>query len=321
MKTQFLVHPEEFTKKWIDRAAKIGLDSLGIHPWGGGTAVESLTELVKLLKTDEYRARIDYARSLGIEVEYECHALSYLLPRELFDTHPGYFRMDGDGNRVQKGDFCVSNAEALDIVAKNAAKLAGDLYGSGDRFYFWMDDTKDRRCECEKCRGLSLSDQQLIFVNAMIREIKKTRPDAKMAFLAYQGTIPVPEKIKPEKGVFLEYAPFEKYTAKGRNKDMLIARERAMIQPLFDFFGKEDAKLLEYWYDNSLFSKWKKPPAEFKVNKSAMTQDLIDFSGFDFDTVCSFACFLGDDYEALYGAPDVSDFTDTVNNTIKNKIC
>ena len=152
MKTQLLAHPEELSKKWIDRAAKIGLNSLGIHPWGGGTAVQSLDELVKLLKTDEYRARIDYARSLGIEVEYECHALSYLLPRDLFDTHPEYFRMDKDGKRVQKGDFCVSNTDALDIVAKNAAKLADDLYGSGNRFYFWMDDGHEIHCHCEEHR-------------------------------------------------------------------------------------------------------------------------------------------------------------------------
>ena len=88
MKTQLLVHPEELSKKWIDRAAQNGISRIGIHPWGGSNAVSSLTELIGLLQTDGYRALIDYAISLGIEIEYECHALSYLLPRKLFDTHP-----------------------------------------------------------------------------------------------------------------------------------------------------------------------------------------------------------------------------------------
>ena len=33
-------------------------------------------------------------REKGLEIEYECHAMGYLLPRELFFVHPEYFRED-----------------------------------------------------------------------------------------------------------------------------------------------------------------------------------------------------------------------------------
>ena len=57
-------------------------------------------------------------------------------------------------------------------------------------------------------------------------------PSDGKAYLAYMDSITVPSRVSAEKGVFLEYAPFEKYTAKGDGAAERIAIERKMIVPL-----------------------------------------------------------------------------------------
>ena len=52
------------------------------------------------------------------------------------------------------------------------------------------------------------SEKSLIVENRILRELRKTNPEAKVAHLAYYGTMEVPEKVKPEEGIFLEFAPF-----------------------------------------------------------------------------------------------------------------
>jgi len=308
MKSGMIIHPGELSRKWIDRLADAGINTLGIHPEGGKDAPKSLGRLLELLGTPEYRALIDYARSRGLEIEYECHAAGYLMPRELFADHPEYFRMNESGERIPDWNFCVSNADALSLFAKRAADLALKLYRSGKDFYFWMDDGRSIHCQCPKCRRLSPSDQQYIALSAALDEIRRHIPDARMAYLAYIDTIAPPSFAHSNRGLFLEYAPFEKYTAKGEDRAIRIERERSMLAPLLEYFGREDAKVLEYWYDNSLFSHWKKPPARFVLNADAMSRDIRDYKALGFDRITTFACFLGDDYEELYGEPDITPY-------------
>lgn len=307
MRKGLIVHPEEFTEKWIDRAAAIHMDVIGIHPAGGKKSYESLKELVKLVGTPSFRAKIDYARSKGLEIEYEMHAAAYLLDRGLFTEHPEFFRMNEKGDRVPDYNFCVSNPDALRIVSENAAALAGILYGSNGRFYFWLDDGKNIHCQCEKCRNLSASDQQLIAVNAMLSEIRKANPDAKLSYLAYYDSLAVPASVKPLDGVFLEYAPLEKCVSEDADA---IAREAEALDAALGFFGRENAKVLEYWLDNSMFSKWKKPPVRFSCSAEPIRKDIQEYAAKGIQSITTFACFLGEDYEALYGAPDVTPYGD-----------
>lgn len=308
MKNGMIIHPGELSKKWIDRLADAGVSTLGIHPEGGSGASKSLECLLSLLQTPEYRALIDYARSRGLRIEYECHAAGYLMDKSLFADHPEYFRMNSAGERVSDWNFCVSNEDALSLFAKRAAELALTLYGSDRNFYFWMDDGRGIHCHCPKCRSLSPSDQQYIALRAALYEIRKHISDARLAYLAYIDTITPPTVAHDSDGLFLEYAPFEKYTAKGEDSAIRIERERAMIAPLLEYFGWEDAKVLEYWYDNSLFSRWKKPPARFVLDEKAMSADIRDYRAMGFDRISTFACFLGDDYEELYGEADITPF-------------
>ena len=52
MRKGIIVHPDEFGKKQIDRAAELGIDLIGIHPIGGKDAADSLGALVELCKNE-----------------------------------------------------------------------------------------------------------------------------------------------------------------------------------------------------------------------------------------------------------------------------
>lgn len=130
---------------------------------------------------------------------------------------------------------------------------------------------------------------------------------AKMAHLAHRDTLTVPSNIVPEKVVFLEYAPIEKYKD---GDEILIKAEREALLKQSEFFGFKDSKVLEYRLDNSLFSGWKKPPKRFSPDNAQIKKEVAEYAALGFETVATFGCFLGDDYEELYGEPDISGFTE-----------
>lgn len=76
-----LVHPDELTDAWVDRAARLGLTTLAIHPCGGAQAARSLEDLLTRCRTPEFRRLVDRAWDAGLQVEYEAHVGSWLLPR------------------------------------------------------------------------------------------------------------------------------------------------------------------------------------------------------------------------------------------------
>jgi hypothetical protein len=305
-----IVHPDELSQKWIDRLKDLGTDTLGIHSVGGGSAHEYLARMIDSQKNDEVKALFDIATENGLNIEYELHAASYLLPRELFDTHPEYFRVDVNGERTTNANFCVSNKEALDFVSNRAAELAEALYASSDKFYFWLDDGKDLHCHCEKCRELSSSDQQLILMNRILEELRKEDPEATLAYLAYYGTLTPPEKVKPADGIFLEYAPIDRDFHKplADATDEKNAAQNKHLRALLDTFGKDGAKVLDYWLDNSLFSNWTKPPKVFTPDEAVIQADFAYYRALGFSDISTFACYLGADYIELHVEPDIVRF-------------
>lgn len=110
MKIGLIAHPEELTKREIDEIRAAGADVPGLHPVGRNKATSSLENLLKWLKTDEGRGLLSYARSPGLEIEYEMHAANFLVPRGLFTDHPEYFR-ESRGVRTPDYNFCVRPAK------------------------------------------------------------------------------------------------------------------------------------------------------------------------------------------------------------------
>ena len=301
-----LVHPDEFTGRWIDRAAKLGVDRLSVHPAGGSAAVTSLSNLLVRLETPDFRSRVDEARRQGLEVGYEMHAAGWLLPRSLFAEHPDWFRMDEKGTRRADCNFCVSSDAAMDFVARRAVELTSRLYGSVHDYSLWLDDCRGKWCRCAKCRGLSPGDQQLVYCNRVVAELRRHIPDARLSYLAYFDAMTPPTKVRPAPGVFLEYAPIDRDMRKP-----LIEQDNADVRPLADLlrtFGRPGSCALDYWVDNSFFSKWRKPPKRFVPETRVILADTDRYRRLGFETISSFACFLGDDYERLWGEPDLSAF-------------
>lgn len=303
---RLLIHPEELSKKWIDRMADHGVDVLGLHPAGGEESHIHIENMLALLKTNAYRSLLDYAIQRGLKIEYEMHAASFLVPREMFERNPEYFRMDEMGVRTPKLNFCFSNEDAMALALDNAEKLAGSLYATQPNFYFWLDDdAKGSGCGCEKCRELSFSDQQLLFENRLAQRLRRVHPDAKVSHLAYYQAMHPPKEIQPAEGIFLEYAPIERDMKKTLRKQHA---DKAHIIALLDVFGRKNARVLEYWYDNSYFSSWKKPPKLFQADGELIKDDIDFYASLGFDNIASFACFLGEDYEALHGDVDIASF-------------
>lgn len=302
MKIGLIAHPEELTKGEIAAFKAAGADVLGLHPVGGNKATSSLENLLIWLKTDKGRRLLSYARSLGLEIEYEMHAASFLVPREMFSSHPEYFR-EANGVRTNDYNFCVSSDEMLRLMAKNAAALGRVLSPDTHDYYFWLDDAENNRCECEKCRTLSASDQSLIVANAIADELRRFDSSARVCYLAYLGTLTPPKSVKPAPGVFLEYAPMKRDRSIPVWEDDNVKRE---LDALFTVFEPGEAKILEYWYDNSMFSNWKKPPKKFTPDNERIAKEIDFYRSLGVGNVTSFACYLGADYEALYGSPDFS---------------
>ena len=134
---RLLIHPEELSKKWIDRMADAKVDVLGLHPIGGEESHRHIENMLSLLKTDEYRALLDYAVSRGLKIEYEMHAASFLVPRELFEKHPEYFGLMPDGKGRDIKVICMTHPEVEEIKAtmKDCGALGACMTGSGSAVY------------------------------------------------------------------------------------------------------------------------------------------------------------------------------------------
>ncbi len=298
-----VIHDTDCGDYWAKRLEKSGLNTLGIHPAGGRTAHLSLEACAAFVGTREWQAFRARMNEAGLRVEFEMHALSWMLPRDLFEAHPAWFRMDENGQRTPQFNCCASNPEAAAYLRERAALLAAVFPSDTHRYHFWIDDVAEARCCCPLCRTLSASDQALRLTNAFAEGVRHTDPDGKTAYLAYRRTLEVPTQVRPLPYVFLEYAPIARDfdrslfdPAGGRN-----AAQAAHLPALLDFFGRTDAKALDYWVDNSLFSKWKLPPQKFALNESVCRADVSRYAALGFEAVTSFGCFLGENYSALWG--------------------
>ena len=303
MRTTVLINPEDLSERWIRRAADHGYGGIGIHPGGGEPAADALRGMLDLLKMPSYRAMLDRAADAGLSIEYEIHAAGYLYSRDRFAVCPETFRMDASGKRTPDRNFCFSDREVLREAAERARTLVGQLYRSEHRYYLWADDSRDAFCHCPVCAGWNASDQALLFMNGIVRALRKDIPDAKVAYLAYEDTMDLPSVIRPEEGIFLEYAPFD------RDMHRPIAEQdekhAGKVGDLLHLFGRADAKALAYWFDNSYFSNWTKPPKRFAADEPVLRADLRTYRDLGFEAVSTFACFLGSDYEDLYGEPEL----------------
>nr|WP_296466224.1 DUF4838 domain-containing protein [uncultured Acetatifactor sp.] len=305
-KRGIVIHPEELTEQMIETLGHTDLNVLGLHPVGGPGAEKSLEEFLEVFGSAGFQEKVGRIREMGMQIEFEVHALSWMLPRELYESHPEWFREDREGKRTHDFNMCASNQEALEYLSVRAAELATALKPDTGRYYFWIDDIEDSFCHCEKCRRISPSDQALILYHAILDGIRQVDREAKQCYLAYLETMEVPT-IAPREGIFLEYAPMYRDPHRPMNDEACEKNRQyhKSIRPLLVYFGKKDSQVLDYWLDNSLLSEWKKPPKEIHINEEAIREDIGFYEECGFEGVTTFGCYLSDDYIALHGRPPI----------------
>ena len=119
-----VIHAQDCGELWASRLERdtCGLNVLGIHPEGGPAAHESLEQALALQQTAEFADFCRRMHRLGIAVEWEMHALSWLVERSLFDTCPHWFREENG----------VRTTASLDLTSQ-------DIYDS-PYFYLQQND-------------------------------------------------------------------------------------------------------------------------------------------------------------------------------------
>lgn len=287
--------------RWLDWMSEGSLNVLGLHSGVDG--------LIQFVESPEGSRCLSEARSRGIEIEFEIHAIGQLLPRSLFGERSDWFRANDDGARIADANFCVSNADALSYVAAQAAVVASRLRSDTNLYYLWADDALPW-CRCEACRDLSPSDQNLTAVNAMANALSRLDSDARLAYLAYWNTLTPPTSVQPESNVFLEYAPIKRNSAKPLDDpdDPDNAEHADNLQRLVKAFDMSDAKVLEYWMDASRYSNWRRPSVKAPFYGDVFRRDAAFYASLGFRSATSFGVFMDADYFARYGAPPVAEY-------------
>jgi hypothetical protein len=283
---------------WVPLLAQAGLNLVALHG--------VVAEVIAFVEGPEGRRFLADAEAAGLAREYELHAMSWLLPRELFAAHADWFRMDRHGQRQPDANLCPSHPDALARVTHRARELAERLPPCTERYYFWPDDA-GAWCHCEACRGLSPSDQQVVVMNAIVRALRTVRADARLSCLAYANCLSAPTSITPAPGLFLEYAPIMRCYRHALNAPTCaLNREHAAGLPaLLAWFGAEGAQVLEYWLDASMFSGWRRPARPVPLRPELLAADLHYYADLGFRSATTFGVFLDAEYFAAHGTPPV----------------
>lgn len=300
-----VIGPRRFLPDWPERAAAAGLTTIALH----GHPALACEDVVALLESDLGKRFLRRCNELGIHVEYEIHAMNYLLPRDLFDNRPNLFRMDESGQRTTDGNPCLSSLEAVDLIRQRAIALARLLPPTTNRYFIWPADGPSW-CRCPRCVDFSDSDQALRMGNIVLEALRQhVHPQVTLAHLAYHNTLQPPTQVRPLPGIFLEFAPIRrKHDLPLATADETQAMYVDALKGNLQVFGAEGAQALEYWLDVSLFSNWKRPPVRLPDNHAVLKADLDLYASFGIQHITSFAVDIDTEYLQLHGEPPIDQY-------------
>jgi len=299
-----LTTPDLSTLDWPQRAAQAGLTTIATHV--------TPSEVSKFIQTDRGREFLARCRERGLEVEHELHAMSDLLPRDLFEKDPSMYRVNEQGQRSPDFNCCVHSSRAVEVICENVVGYAGILRPTTGRYFYWIDDGRPM-CKCSRCRVYSDSEQALILENEMLRVLRKLDARATLAHLAYARTLEAPVQVKPASGIFLEFAPIGRTWSEPIShreaKEGQHGRYLDWLEANLEVFGRDNAQVLEYWLDVSLFSSWKRD-AKKKLpwQREVFLQDLAAYAARGIRHVTSFAVYVDADYVRQYGEPPLAEY-------------
>ncbi|WP_397569022.1 DUF4838 domain-containing protein [Schlesneria sp. T3-172] len=295
-------------RDWPERCAQAGINTIGLH------AAQRFNVLINFIQSDAGQSFLNRCRQLGIEVEYELHAVGELLSRELFYKDPTLFRLDEHGNRTFDSNCNPFSKTALDLIAEEAVRIARILTPTTHRYFYWPDDGA-KWDYSEQAKGLNASDQALIVENHILKALRReVHPAATLAHISYSHTLAAPTQIRPEPGIFLEFAPF----ARDLNKPISDreAKTRStnpdpstnfgyldILKKNMDVFGVENTQVLEYWLDVSLFSRWTRPAVKVPWKEEVCRSDVATYRQLGVRNITTFATYIDADYVQNHGDP------------------
>ncbi len=312
-----LRHFDLSLKDWPERCAKAGINTIGLH------VSQRADVLADFIARDEGQHFLSRCAELGIEVEYELHAMGDLLSREYFARDQTLFRMNENGSRTRDANCNPFSAEALEIIAEKAVDYARVFAPTTNRYFYWPDDGAKWDFSPEG-RELNASDQALLVENRILQALRQhVNPNAQLAHLSYHQTLPVPGQVKPEPGMFLEFAPIMRdYSSQIIKRDAATLYRNKSHHPnpptnagYLDFlaenlslFGARNAQALEYWLDASLFSRRahrNRPQPAVKVpwNDKVCRSDVAAYRKLGIRHITTFACSIDADYAERHGDP------------------
>ena len=296
-----VVYPGDVTSlgtgEWEKRIRLGGLRTLGLHAATSNDPIDSLEAFVRSAAGQEFLALCERE---GVAVEYELHALETLLPRELFASHPEYFRMDETGERVADYNLCFSSEEAIEAMRPQLERLLAWMRPSSHRYFLWPDDKQNKYCSCERCRALSPSEQTLLFENRLLALLREYDPEATLAHLAYHQTLDAPLRVRATEGIFLEYAPILRDYA-----DPLPEAELAALQDNLLAFRPATQHILEYWLDESMNARWKRPERPLlSFDPTLCARDVALYRRQGACSLTNFATWLDGPYVSQHGPTD-----------------
>ena len=295
------------TWDWPQQAHSAGLNTIATH--------YDPDTIVSFLKSEKGHMFMTDCKQLRIGVEHWLHSFTSLLPRYLFEVDPTLFRMNKDGKRTPDANFCVSNKHTLEIVCEHAVEYAQLLPTSTGRYFYASDDAK-QMCFCPKCISLSASEQTLIAENNIIAALRKyVNPAAIISHAAYIHTMSAPREIKPEPGVFLEWAPITRTHDRpitDRNaKNGEHGRILDCLYENLEVFGKQDSQVFEYWFDSYRASGWKTKKEKWVKapwNPGVLHEDLSFYNRIGIKNITSVTCWINKDYVDRFGEPPLREY-------------
>jgi hypothetical protein len=126
----------------------------------------------------------------------------------LFKKHPEWFGQDAKGTRHAEKSwvFCTSNPEAVAYLTNNFVTYVKDR-PEIQIFDFWPPDGA-KWCECDECKKLGTpSDRQALLVNHVREAAKSARPDLRLEVIAYHNAILLPDHVKLDPSVLVDFCP------------------------------------------------------------------------------------------------------------------
>lgn len=240
--------------EWIDYLAKLRINNVAIYgqslDWWKSNRARYLPLLQKR----------------GMILEFGGHILPSFVPRDLFEEHPEYFRMNDKGERTKDKNFCP-NSGAVAILKKNVRAHFVEL-PEITYFHAWADDLMGGGwCSCPKCKELPPADQNLISMNAVAGVLDAVNPDASLALLAYHDTGDAPG-LEPAPNLFLFHAPRERCYRHGfddpacrRNREEYMERWRD-LRAMFQKTAPATIHEFNYYTDGLLDREMQPPQVE-----------------------------------------------------------